>query len=147
MDERVSRRESLALCAAAGSTVTLAGCIWSAEGEEPPGPAIEPGTSILFEAFHEHWVGAQPDSIADEENPAIVLEADADYELGWRQGDGGPHNIELWNDDEEVIGELSTKLTTSPGEDGDWLEFTARDEMAYYRCDPHRLMQGDIYVV
>lgn len=127
-------------------TVTITGCLSANDDVPDSAHDIEVGESILFEGHQRHWLGLEPAPIEGEKNPALVLEEGETYEIGWVQGDGAPHNIELWDEDERVVNEYRTPLTASPRSDGDWLEFTARDELAYYRCSPHRDMQGEIYV-
>jgi len=139
-----TRRRMLRTTGLAAVAVTAAGCTGGAT--DVPGIEIDPGTGILLEAHHEHWIGVEPAVIEDEQNPTLALEAGEDYEMGWVQGDGGLHNLEIWDENEELVDTHATNLTISPGEDGDWLEFTVSDEMAYYRCNPHRLMQGEINV-
>ena len=106
---------------------------------------IEPGTRILFEGLTGGYVGIEPPAIEGEENPTLVLEDGGEYEIGWTQGDGMSHNIQIWDADENIVGDYATDLIDDPG-DGDFLEITATDEMAYYRCDPHPGMQGEIRV-
>lgn len=108
--------------------------------------AIEPGTSIEFNGQTTAWVGIAPDSIADEENPPLPLESGETYEIGWSEGDGAGHNIEIWDSDGEIVDDLSTEVVTEPDED-QWLEFEASDEMAQYVCQPHQTtMIGEITV-
>lgn len=108
--------------------------------------AIEPGTQIEFSAQTTAWVGIAPDSIADQENPELTLQSGESYEIGWTEGDGAQHNIEIRNDNDEVIDDLETEITSDPG-DGQWLEFEASDEMSTYVCRPHQTtMVGDISV-
>lgn len=145
-ERRASRRTALRLFAVSASVGGVSGCLSGSE-EDLPGERIDPGSKILFEGHHENWIGVLPNEIADKENPTIVLEAGEQYELGWVQGDGGVHNIEIRNDEDEVVGGLATDLVVTPGTDGDWLEFSATEEMAYYRCEPHRLMEGEIHVI
>lgn len=110
------------------------------------GFAIEPGTRVLLEGITGGYEGLEPAAIAGVQNPTLILEVATDYEIGWTQGDGGNHNIQIWNADETVVDDHETDLTGDPG-DGDYLTFTATDEMTYYRCNPHPNMQGTIRVV
>ncbi|MFP9191882.1 cupredoxin domain-containing protein [Natronosalvus vescus] len=110
------------------------------------GESIEPGTTIVFDGQTEGWEGLEPDAIEGETNPTLVLEADEEYEIGWEEGDGAAHNIEIWDEDEVVVDDLETDVTDDPDED-QFLEFTASEEMAYYVCNPHRTtMIGEIDV-
>ncbi len=108
--------------------------------------AIEPDTSIEFSAQTTAWVGIAPDAIADQDNPELTLHGGESYEIGWTEGDGAGHNIEIWDSNGEVIDDLSTEVVSDPG-DGQWLQFEASDEMANYVCQPHQTtMIGDISV-
>lgn len=108
--------------------------------------AIEPGTSIEFSGETTAWVGIAPDSIADEENPSLTLQSGETYEIGWTEGDGAGHNIEIWDSNGEIVDDLSTEVVMEPGDD-QWLEFEASDEMAQYVCQPHQTtMVGEISV-
>ncbi|WP_148680468.1 plastocyanin/azurin family copper-binding protein [Halovivax ruber] len=115
-------------------------------GGEGASGAIEPGTSIEFNGQTTAWVGIAPDSIADEENPPLTLQSGETYEIGWSEGDGAGHNIEIRDSNDEVINDLSTEVVSEPGDD-QWLEFEASDEMAQYVCQPHQTtMVGEISV-
>lgn len=105
---------------------------------------IDPGTTIMLEGSTSGWEGISPDEINGESNPTLIFEAGEAYEMGWEPGDSADHNLELWNEDEELIGdEYATELTSDPDET---LEFTASEEMAYYRCQPHSSMQGELRI-
>ncbi|WP_254862729.1 cupredoxin domain-containing protein [Halovivax gelatinilyticus] len=107
---------------------------------------IEPDTQIEFDGQTEGWIGIAPDDIEGEENPTLVLEEGESYEIGWTEGDGATHNIEIRDDDGEVVDDLETDFTDSPDDD-QWLEFEASDEMTTYVCEPHETtMVGDIEV-
>lgn len=147
-EHSVSRRTALKLAGVAGATTFIAGCSGGNGNGDNGGDAgieIEPDTTILFEGNMGGWDGVDPAQIEGETNPTLVLEDGADYEIGWTQGDGDHHNIQIWDANEEIVDGLETDLTDDPG-DGDYLEFTASEEMAYYRCDPHPAMQGEIRV-
>jgi hypothetical protein len=109
--------------------------------------SIDPGETILLEGYTSGWVGAEPSEIEGEENPTLVLQDGEDYEIAWEQGDGSSHDLVLWDEDEEVVDDYETPPTTEPDPEGDQLlEFTATDEIAYYRCTPHGNMQGEIEI-
>ncbi|WP_290809984.1 twin-arginine translocation signal domain-containing protein [Halovivax sp.] len=151
----VSRRTALKLTGAAASVAVLAGCSGNgADADDTNGDGgngggdefeIAAGESILLEGITGGWEGADGD-YEGVQNPTFVLEDGEDYEIGWVQGDGGSHNVELWDENEEMVDGYGTDLTDDPGDDGDFLEFTATDEIAYYRCNPHPDMQGEIRV-
>ncbi|MFP8951645.1 hypothetical protein ACLI4Z_01555 [Natrialbaceae archaeon A-arb3/5] len=119
----------------------------SDEDEDEDGAVIEPGSDIVLDGLTAGWEGLQPAAIEGEENPTLVLEADEQYTIGWIEGDGAIHNIELRDEDGGVVDDLQTEYTDEPGAD-QFIEFVARDEMAQYVCGPHEtVMAGDIEVV
>ncbi|WP_254765108.1 hypothetical protein [Natrinema marinum] len=145
----------LTVTGVAASTAFIAGCGGGSGGnggnggnggtEDGSGVEIEPGTQIEFDGQTPGWVGIAPDSIADEDNPTIVLQEGETYEIGWTTGDGAQHNIEIRDENDEVVGDLSTEVVTEP--EDQWLEFEASSEMATYVCQVHpNTMIGDIQV-
>ncbi|ELY35900.1 plastocyanin/azurin family copper-binding protein [Natronorubrum tibetense] len=105
---------------------------------------IDPGTTIAFDGQTAAWEGLEPSVIAGEENPTLALEAGETYRIGWEGGDGLYHNIELWDQDDEVVDDYRTDVTDEPGDD-QFLEFEASEELAYYVCAPHAAsMRGEI---
>ncbi|WP_247728524.1 plastocyanin/azurin family copper-binding protein [Halovivax limisalsi] len=116
------------------------------ETDGAAGGAMESGTFVEFSAQTSAWVGISPESIADEENPTITLTSGESYMIGWTEGDGANHNIEIWDSNGEVVDDLSTPIVSEPG-DEQVLEIEASDEMAQYVCQPHQTtMVGDIEV-
>ncbi|QFU84769.1 hypothetical protein [Natronorubrum aibiense] len=116
------------------------------DDESDDGIEIETGTTIILEGETSDWVGAEPEEIEGEENPTLVLEEGEEYEIGWEQGNGGSHNLELVDEDDEVVDEHETEVTDDPGED-DIFEFEATDEMAEYVCRQHPdTMRGEIRI-
>lgn len=114
------------------------------EDTDGDGEAIEPDTQIVFEAQTQAWLGVEPEEIADEENPTLTLQEGETYEIGWEEGDGAQHNIEIRDEDDEVVDDYSTEISEEGGED-QFIEFEATDEMAAYACEPHEdTMYGDI---
>ncbi|MFU8868875.1 cupredoxin domain-containing protein [Natronococcus sp.] len=81
----------------------------------------------------------------DEQNPTLILQEGEEYEIGWTEGDGTRHNIEIWDEDGDVVEDYETDLTDDPGDD-QILSITAAEEMAAYRCRPHGSMEGEIRV-
>lgn len=153
-DNRVSRRRLLTVTGAAMSTALVAGCGGGGgNGGDGGGGGngggggveIEPGTSIEFDGQTAGWVGIAPDSIADMENPTLILQEGETYEMGWTTGDGAEHNIEIRNENDEVVDDLETEVVTEP--EDQWLEFDASSEMTTYVCEVHASsMVGDIQV-
>ena len=114
---------------------------------DEPGFEIEPGTRITLFGNTAGWEGVQPVEIQTVENPTLVLEAGGAYEIGWQEGDGAPHNIEIRNENAELVDDLSTDLTDDPAGDEQYLEFVASAELATYVCAPHEAtMRGEISV-
>jgi plastocyanin len=114
--------------------------------EEQNGEALEPDTRIEFDAQTQGWLGVEPEEIADEENPTLTLQDGESYEIGWEEGDGSTHNIELVDDDDEVVDDYETEEDTEGGDD-QFIEFDASDEIAEYVCRPHEgTMRGTIEI-
>lgn len=134
-------------CEGIGET-TVSRPEWADELEPAGVTAIElePGTVIDLSARTTAWVGLAPEPIAGIENPPLALESGESYTIGWSEGDGAAHNLQLRNENGEVVNGLDTEVTTDPsGEQR--LEFVASDELASYACEPHApLMNGDIEV-
>lgn len=115
-------------------------------GGDGSGVKIDPRTDIEFSAQTSHWEGLAPSSIEGAENPTLVLQVGEDYTIGWTEGDGGGHNIEIRDENDEVVDDLATEVVSEPDED-QILEITASSEMAQYVCDPHQnTMRGDLQI-
>ncbi|MFC4438384.1 MULTISPECIES: twin-arginine translocation signal domain-containing protein [Natrialbaceae] len=164
----ITRRNVLKIAGATGATALIAGCGGNGNGGEEPaeengeepaegnetednetgggGEALEPDTRIVLMAETQGWQGQEPEEIADEENPTITLQEGESYEIGWEEGDGSSHNIEIRDDSDEVVDDLSTEVSDEGGED-QFLEFDASSEMAAYVCEPHQdTMNGELQV-
>lgn len=145
---------------ATGGTVAVAlaaGCLGDdgdgddGTGNGAAGIEIDPDEPILLEGITAGWEGLEPASIEGETNPTLVLQEGETYEIGWTQGDGAAHNVVLWDETEDVVEDYYTYDSeaddeTSPADAGDFLEFEATSEIAYYRCYPHPGMQGELVV-
>jgi len=152
--DSISRRTALKVTGAAAATALIAGCSDDDNGGngdddgngDDGGIAIEPGTEIEFDAQTPGWEGIAPSDIEDEQNPTLILEEGEEYTMGWNEGDGSQHNIEIWDDDGEIVDDLVTDLASEGGDD-QFLTFDASPEMAEYVCEPHTgTMIGDIVV-
>ncbi|TYT60789.1 plastocyanin/azurin family copper-binding protein [Natrialba swarupiae] len=150
----ISRRTTLKLTGAAAATALVAGCSDDGNGngngngdDGVDGIAIDPGTDIRFDGQTAGWEGLEPSSIESEQNPTLVLEEGGEYTIGWTEGDGAFHNIEIRDDGDDVVDDLQTDETDDDEPDDQILEFEASAEMAQYVCEPHETtMVGDLQV-
>lgn len=146
-----TRRTVLKAAGASTLAVAVAGCTGGDDADDENGDEndadgfeIDAGETITLEGHSSGWEGIAPEQIEGETNPTLVLEEGADYEIGWEPGDSLEHNIQLWDENEELVDEeYRTEVTAEPEET---IEFTATTEIAYYRCNPHPGMQGEIRV-
>ena len=143
-NDPISRRTALKVTGAAAATALVAGCNDDDDDNGEETYEMDPGETILFYAEASGWEGRAPDEIDGVQNPTLVLEDGEEYEIGWEEGDGDEHNIELRDDGGDVI--EGTDLTDDENPDDQVIEFTADDEIAVYRCEPHPAMEGDIQV-
>lgn len=152
-DNPVSRRTALKITGAAASTALVAGCSSGGNGNgngNDDGGASEyeasSGDEILFEGTTGDWTGISPSAIEGSSNPTLILQEGETYNIGWSEGNGTNHNIEIWNENDEVVEEYETPEVSEPGDD-QVLEVTATSEMVAYVCDPHSsAMRGEIQV-
>ncbi|WP_254861798.1 cupredoxin domain-containing protein [Halovivax gelatinilyticus] len=152
----VSRRTALKLTGAAATAALVAGCSSADDAEDDgnggdgnggdEGFEIDAGEEILFYGDSNGWEGKAPSAIEGEVNPTLILEDGETYTIGWDEGDGATHNIELRDSGGSVVGDYSTDFTGEDAPDDQMIEFEATDEIAVYRCDPHQAMEGDIQV-
>ncbi len=91
---------------------------------------------IVLSATTAGWKGVEPEPIEGEENPALVLEAGREYVLSWKNEDGQPHNIEIWDESGDLVDDYGTELMEEAGTTQS-LEFEASAEMAEYVCEIH----------
>ncbi|ELZ02790.1 cupredoxin domain-containing protein [Natrialba asiatica] len=118
----------------------------SASASAQDDEVIEPETRIELDAQTSGWVGIEPEAIADEDNPTLTLQEDETYEIGWEEGDGASHNIELVDENDEVVDDYETEEATEGGED-QFIEFDATDEIVEYVCRVHpNTMRGEIEI-
>ncbi|ELY45661.1 plastocyanin/azurin family copper-binding protein [Natronorubrum sulfidifaciens] len=148
-DNPITRRKALKVTGAAAATALVAGCSDDDNGNGDDGDDtydIEAGTEIVLYAETAGWIGEEPADIDEVTNPTLVLEEGEDYTIGWNEGDGQTHNIEIRNDDGDVVDDLETEEVSEGGDD-QFLDFTASEEMSTYVCDPHETsMIGDLQV-
>jgi plastocyanin len=90
------------------------------------------------------WQGREPAAIEGEENPTIELEAGQEYEFWFENLDGAPHNIAIYDNEENVIVQSDTILEEGATSS---ITFTATKNMAQYVCTVHPTsMIGDLNV-
>ncbi|WP_049997036.1 PQQ-dependent sugar dehydrogenase [Halococcus sediminicola] len=129
---RATRRRFLSLTAAGA----LAGVATAGRGRAQETRTIELGGKIAG------WQGRAPESIAGEENPTLDLETGVDYRITWTNLDGMGHNFALVDGNGAVV--ERTEVMSEQGAT-QTLEFTAREAMAEYICEPHRSsMRGSV---
>ncbi|QLK24483.1 plastocyanin/azurin family copper-binding protein [Natrinema zhouii] len=150
-DNPVSRRTALKLTGAAASTALVAGCSGgngdgNGNGDSEDGIEIESGADIRFSGQTSSWDGLEPSSIEGESNPTLILTEGEDYTIGWTEGDGSGHNMQIRDDSGEVLDDLTTGEPVEEPDESQILEITANSDMATYRCEPHTGMEGDIQV-
>lgn len=152
-NKRLSRRRMLKLAGVATSTAIVAGCSGDGGGNGggnggggSDGYKIEPGTQLDFSGQTSYWEGLAPSSIEGEQNPTLILQEGEDYTIGWSEGDGAAHNMQIRNSNDEVIDDLTTGEPVPDPGDGLFFDFTASSEMARYRCEPHPNMEGDLQI-
>ena len=115
--------------------------------EEPDEDAWADVDEIVLEGRTGGWEGVEPEPIAGEQNPTLVLTAGQEYTLTWTNADGLPHNVAIYDEDGETVEDYVTEFMDEEGESQD-LEFEATDEMAEYLCQTHpNTMVGAIEIV
>ncbi len=150
-DDPVSRRTTLKIAGAAASMALVAGCLGNGDdddddnGNGDDGPVdIEPG-EMVFEGYTAGWELVEPVE-GDESNPTIVLQEGETYTFTWTNEDGGRHNIEMWDDNDEVVEDYQTEIIDEQGAEQS-LEFEAVSDITQYVCEPHTgTMIGEVVV-
>jgi glucose/arabinose dehydrogenase len=132
MPTETSRRRFLHATAATGA---LAGASGLAGAQSEP-ETIRLGGEIGG------WQGRAPERIANETNPTLQLETGTTYRIVWENLDGRGHNVALLDGEGSVL--ERTEIMSEQGAT-QTLEFTAREEMAEYVCEPHiTSMHGEL---
>lgn len=143
-----SRRRFLGAATGVAVTSALAGCLGNGDdGTDPTADEDDPAAwedvrEIRLMGYTRGWVGDEPELIDGITNPTIVLFEGEEYEITWENGDGGRHNIEIWDEEDAVVDGLATDLVTQRGATQS-IQFTASPEAHQYVCEPHfRTMVG-----
>lgn len=142
---RTSRRAFLASGVAAGAA--LAGCLGGGEDAPPfDADAWRDVTEISLRGHGRRgWTGVAPAAIEGVTNPTLGLVAGREYVLTWENDDGGLHNVELRDGEDET--RYGTELMADRGAT-QTLEFEATADLAVYLCRPHRnTMVGAVELV
>lgn len=120
-----------------------------ADGEDGNGTAadgVADADEIVLDGITAGWEGVEPAAIEGEENPTLVLTEGNEYDIVWENADGEPHNIEIWDEEEEVVDEYSTEILEEEGE-RQTLTIEATAEMAEYVCVVHpTTMRGAVEI-
>ena len=152
-----TRRTVLKAAGASTIAIALAGCAGDDDNgddgdDEENGNGddgefeIEAGTEIVLDGYSSHWECLEPSEIEGEENPTLVLEEGEEYTMEWINADGVTHDLQIWDEDDELVDDLATDSIDDEGE-SDSLEFTAEPEMVTYVCEYHETNQiGDLVV-
>lgn len=161
-EDSISRRTVMKLAGAATATAVVAGCTGNGDDDDAEDNGddngddngadeveVEAGGRIVLEAITSGWVGQEPAEIEGARNPTFILEEGEEYEIGWEEGDGGVHNIEIVDGDDELVDDdLSTEQVTDTEPDDQFLTFEATAEMEEYVCRPHpQNMRGPLEIV
>ncbi|WP_435348099.1 cupredoxin domain-containing protein [Haloarchaeobius sp. HRN-SO-5] len=100
---------------------------------------------IQLGAQTDAWVGQEPSSIGDAQNPTLRLRAGEEYELVWENLDGVEHELVLVDQDDEALAK-----TDAAEEQGATVQatVTAAGSMAEYYCEYHpESMRGTIEIL
>jgi plastocyanin len=144
MVRETTRRRVLQMTGGALLTGAASASAYAQEDEDDE--ALEPDTQIVLDAQTDGWIGVEPEEIADDENPTLTLQDGESYEIGWEEGDGESHNIELVDDNDEVVEDYETEESEEGGDD-QFIEFDATDEIGEYVCRVHpEAMRGEIEI-
>jgi hypothetical protein len=152
-----TRRTVLKAAGASVFVIATAGCLGD-DGDDEGGDngddaggddnefEIDPETEIVLDGYSSHWEGIEPSEIDGEENPTLILEDGEEYTMEWINADGVDHDLQIWDDSNDLVDDLATDSISDEGE-GDSLKFTASDEMTTYVCEYHDANQvGDLVV-
>lgn len=161
MRKMIDQTRRTVLKAAGASTIAIAaaGCLGDDgdNGEDENGETeengdgngefqIEAGAEIVLDGYSSHWEGVEPSEIEGENNPTLLLEEGEDYTIEWINADGVNHDLQIWDESDDLVDDLATDSIDAEGE-SDSLEFTADPDMTTYVCEYHSSNQvGDLVV-
>ncbi|MDG5820548.1 hypothetical protein [Natronococcus sp. A-GB7] len=123
------RRTLFGFLVAAGGTVALGGCTEPAAVHDAWGGVEE----IVLEGDADGWRGLEPDAIAGERNPTLVLFENREYEITVKNGNGEPHAFVLRDADGAIIERHRTEPIETRGET-QTLRVRADLGLAEYAC-------------
>ena len=126
------RRTLLGILAAVGGTAALGGCTEPAAVYDAWGGVEE----IVLESDVDGWWGLEPDAIAGERNPTLVLYEGREYGISVRNGNGEPHALVLRDGDGAITERHLTESIETRGETRT-LRVRADLELAEYACGAH----------
>lgn len=140
---RITRRRFLKATGGGTAVTLLAGCA----DDEPAEMDWEAVDEFVFEGRVRAWTALEPDFIADEENPTIVLFEGQEYNFRWINMDGIIHNLEIRDGNDEVVDDYQSESVSEEGEEVPLDGVVATPEMTTYICQYHPTSQvGDIDV-
>lgn len=138
-----NRRWFLKAVGATAATAAVAGCIGDDDDDDDIGPDDWEGvTEIVVDGYADRWEGVEPEFIEGVENPTLYLTEGTEYTITWVNADGLLHDLQIWDDDDNLVDDYASDETSTEGEEID-MDFTASSEMAQYACTYH-WTQGQI---
>lgn len=113
--------------------------------EEPPDASQwEDIDEIRLEADADGWIGVDPEPIADQENPVLILFLDQEYTITIENVDGEEHNLRIENAAGDVVEDYESDDVEEEGDEAT-VEFEPTEEMVLYACSYHeQSMAGEI---
>lgn len=138
-----NRRWFLRAAGATAATALIAGCLGDDDDDDEIGPDDWEGvTEIVIDGYADRWEGVEPDFIDGVTNPTLYLTEGTDYTITWVNADGLLHDLQLWDSDDDLVGDYISDESSTQGEEVA-MDFTATEDMAQYACQYH-YMQGQL---
>ncbi|WP_293032031.1 hypothetical protein [Natronococcus sp.] len=136
------RRTLLGIVVGSSGMVAFGGCTEPAAVYDAWGGVEE----IVLERYADGWRGLEPDAIAGERNPTLVLYENLEYRITVRNGNGEPHALVLRDADGTTAEGRRTESIETRGETRT-LRVRADLGLAEYACGAHPdSMAGEIEV-